>query len=39
MIGRLIASVPEIIEIDVNPLVAHLRGQGVTALDVVIVTR
>jgi acetate---CoA ligase (ADP-forming) len=37
-IGRLMISVPEISEIDVNPLVAHPRGQGVTALDALIVT-
>jgi hypothetical protein len=32
-------TVPEIMEIDVNPLVAHARGQGVTALDALIVTK
>lgn len=37
-IGTLMLAVPEIIEIDVNPLVAHPRGQGVTALDALIVT-
>ena len=39
LIGRLMLTVPEIIEIDVNPLVVHPRGQGVTALDALIVTR
>jgi acyl-CoA synthetase (NDP forming) len=36
-VGRLMATVPEIVEIDVNPLVAHAKGQGVTALDALIV--
>jgi acyl-CoA synthetase (NDP forming) len=38
-IGRLMRTNPEIVEIDVNPLVAHARGQGVTALDALIVTK
>ncbi len=29
---------PEIVEIDVNPLVVHPRGEGATALDALIVT-
>ena len=37
-IGRLMRSVPEIVEIDVNPLMVHAKGQGVTALDALIVT-
>jgi acetate---CoA ligase (ADP-forming) len=36
-IGRLMQSVPEITEIDVNPLMAHAEGDGVTALDALIV--
>jgi acetate---CoA ligase (ADP-forming) len=30
---------PDIIEIDVNPLMVHADGHGVTALDALIVTR
>lgn len=37
-VGRLVLNVPEIVEIDINPLVAHPQGQGVTALDALIVT-
>jgi acetate---CoA ligase (ADP-forming) len=36
-IGRLMAAVPELTEIDVNPLMVHGEGQGVTALDALIV--
>jgi len=36
-IGRLMQTVPEIIEIDVNPLMVHGQGQGATALDALIV--
>jgi succinyl-CoA synthetase beta subunit len=36
-IGRLMQTVPELTEIDVNPLMVHAKGQGVTALDVLIV--
>ena len=38
-IGRLMRTIPEIVEIDVNPLMVHAKGQGVTALDALIVTR
>lgn len=38
-IGALMLSEPSIVEIDINPLMAHARGEGVTALDALIVTR
>jgi hypothetical protein len=37
-LGRLMRTAPEIVEIDVNPLMVHGKGQGVTALDALIVT-
>jgi succinyl-CoA synthetase beta subunit len=37
-IGRLMQAVPELTEIDVNPLMVHGKGQGATALDALIVT-
>jgi acyl-CoA synthetase (NDP forming) len=37
-LGRLMRAYPNILEIDVNPLVAHARGDGATALDALIVT-
>ncbi len=39
LIGRLMLTQPEIMEIDINPLFAHARGEGVTAVDALIVTR
>jgi acyl-CoA synthetase (NDP forming) len=36
-IGRLMQTVPELVEIDVNPLMVHAKGQGATALDALIV--
>lgn len=36
-IDRLMQSVPELSEIDVNPLMVHTKGQGATALDALIV--
>ncbi len=37
-IGCLMQTAPEMIEIDVNPLMVHAKGQGATALDALIVT-
>jgi acyl-CoA synthetase (NDP forming) len=39
LIGRLMRTQPEIMEIDINPLVAHRKGEGVAALDALIVTK
>jgi acyl-CoA synthetase (NDP forming) len=36
-LGRLMRTTPEIVEIDVNPLMVHGKGQGATALDALIV--
>jgi hypothetical protein len=30
---------PDIVEIDVNPLMAHAKGNGATALDALIVAQ
>ncbi len=38
-IGALMLSELSIVEIDINPLMAHAKGEGVTALDALIVTR
>lgn len=38
-IGQIMRAAPEIVEVDVNPLVAHAAGEGVTALDALIVTK
>ena len=36
-ISGLMQSVPEISEIDINPLMVHAKGEGATALDALIV--
>ncbi|MFZ1148854.1 MAG: acetate--CoA ligase family protein [Xanthobacteraceae bacterium] len=36
-IGGLMRSVPEITEIDINPLTVHAKGEGATALDALII--
>ena len=38
LIGRLMLTEAAILEVDVNPLVAHPAGQGATALDALIIT-
>ena len=35
-VGRLVMDFPEIVELDINPLIAYGRGQGCLALDVKI---
>jgi acetate---CoA ligase (ADP-forming) len=37
-LGRLMRARPEIVEIDINPLMVHAAGRGATALDALIVT-
>jgi succinyl-CoA synthetase beta subunit len=37
-IGRVMQTMPDVTEIDVNPLTVHANGQGATALDALIVT-
>jgi acetate---CoA ligase (ADP-forming) len=38
-IGQLMLAVPEIAEIDINPLMVHPKGDGATALDALVVIR
>lgn len=38
-VGQIMRATPNIVEIDINPLVAHAAGEGVTALDALIVTK
>jgi acetate---CoA ligase (ADP-forming) len=37
LVGRLMLTRPEITEIDINPLIAHGEGEGVTALDALVI--
>jgi hypothetical protein len=37
-LGRLMLTRPEILEIEVNPLVARAEGEGVMALDALVIT-
>jgi len=39
LVGRLMLTTPKITEIDINPLIGHGEGQGVTALDALIICR
>jgi acetate---CoA ligase (ADP-forming) len=39
LVGRLMTHAPDIVEIDINPVFAHGVGEGVTAVDALIVTR
>jgi acyl-CoA synthetase (NDP forming) len=39
LVGRLMLTAPEIMEIDINPLIGHREGQGATALDALIICR
>jgi succinyl-CoA synthetase beta subunit len=38
-IGRLMMTQPDIVEVDINPLMVHAKGQGATALDALIVCK
>jgi acyl-CoA synthetase (NDP forming) len=38
LIGRLITTVPAIVEIDLNPVFVHGEGEGLTAVDALVVT-
>jgi hypothetical protein len=36
-LGRLMQTCPDIVEIDVNPLMVHAEGQGASALDALVI--
>lgn len=38
LIGRLMETVPQIEEIDLNPVFVHPQGEGLTAVDALIIT-
>jgi acetate---CoA ligase (ADP-forming) len=38
-VGRLMLTQPEVMEVDINPLIVYPQGQGAMALDALIVTR
>jgi acyl-CoA synthetase (NDP forming) len=38
-LGRLMRTQPDIVEIDINPLMVHAKGEGATALDALIVCK
>jgi len=38
LIGQLMRTMPEISEIDINPLFVHAENEGVTAADALIIT-
>ncbi|MEO5773718.1 MAG: acetate--CoA ligase family protein [Sphingomicrobium sp.] len=38
LIGRLMTTVPEILEIDLNPVFVHPEGEGLTAVDALVIT-
>lgn len=37
-LGQLVRAYPQVVEVDINPLIAHSAGEGVTALDALIIT-
>lgn len=39
LIGRLMVERPDILEVDVNPLIALAAGKGAIALDALVVTK
>ena len=39
LVGRLMTTMPEVTEIDINPVFAHGVGEGITAVDALIVTK